>query len=103
MNAAGKLFVAAAVLIVLGGVAFAMQPVLDPKPKPVCVEEGAPYSGMVDPDQNDCGVSDASYAEIVDWESKPKPIRIAGLLLVIGGIVTGAIGGVRAARGPRRE
>ncbi|MCW2922416.1 MAG: hypothetical protein JWL76_2290 [Thermoleophilia bacterium] len=91
-------FTAAVALITLGLVSFVLQPVLDPKPDTKCVADDQPSSGFQD-DEKDCNVSIASYEKISDWESKPKPFRIIGLLLVVGGIVTGAIGLVRTRRG----
>ena len=61
-----RTWLTAITLLVLGIVSFALQPVLDPKPDSVCVKDGAPSSGFVDSDKDDCPISDASYAKIAD-------------------------------------
>ncbi|MCW2926193.1 MAG: hypothetical protein JWM86_161 [Thermoleophilia bacterium] len=78
-------------LIALGAISFALQPVLDPKPDSVCVADGSPSSGFTDDDKDDCNVSIESYRKIADHDSKPKPFRIIGLVLVLAGIVTAVV------------
>lgn len=99
MSSPRTLFIIALSLIALGVASFAMQPVLDPKPDPVCVDKGQPSSGFVDGDNKDCNISQASYEKMADWDSSPKPFRIAGVVLILAGIVVGAIGAVRSRRG----
>lgn len=98
MKTSRSLFLVALTLILAGIAAFVLQPVLDPKPDSVCAKPGAPYSGFVDSDKKDCNITDASYEAISDWESSPKPFRIAGLVLIIAGIVVGAVAIVRSRR-----
>lgn len=93
-----SLLVSALALIILGIGCFALQPVLDPKPEPKCAKAGARSSGFVDNDKGDCRVSIKSWEKIEDWNTKPKPIRIVGLVLVLGGVVTGVVGLVRKGR-----
>lgn len=81
-------------LLALGIVGFALEPALDPKPDTVCVADGKPSSGFVD-DEKHCNVSDASYERIADWEAKPKLFRIAGVGLILAGIVVAVLGAVR--------
>lgn len=95
MNGRRNFLVLAAILIVLGIISFALSPVLNGQPASVCAEPGAPSSGFVDSDKPDCNITDASYEKIADWESSPKPFRIAGLVLIVAGIVVGATGLVR--------
>lgn len=77
------------ILILLGVFTFILQP---GPPDPVCAEAGAPSSGFVAEDDPNCAITMESYSEIRDYETSPKLFRIAGLLLVLGGIVVGVIG-----------
>jgi hypothetical protein len=96
----------AGALLVLGVVSFLLQPVLDGKPDAECVKESSAdgaipkTSGLVDEDQGGCAISIESYEKINDWDSKPKPFRIAGLVLVLAGLVTGGVALVRGRRAP---
>lgn len=81
---------AAALLIIVAIVAFLL--LNGTKPETVCVADNAPSSGFVDPDKNDCPISDASYAKIADYNSKPKTGRIAGLVLGLMGVGVGIVG-----------
>lgn len=56
------------------------------KPDSVCAEPGTPYSGFVDPDKDNCPITDESYAKIADYNSKPKVGRILGLIMVTAGV-----------------
>jgi len=76
-------------LILLGVLAFILQP---GPPDPVCAEGGAPTSGFVAEDDPNCAITIASYDEIRDYEASPKLFRIAGLILVLGGVVVGVVG-----------
>ena len=76
-------------LILLGVLAFILQP---GPPDPVCAEAGAPTSGFVAEDGPNCAITIESYEEIRDYEASPKPFRIAGLILVLGGVVVGVVG-----------
>ena len=87
-----KLVIAGAALILLWLVVFMLQP---GPADGECVPAGAPYSGFVD-EEAGCGLSDESYAKSVDYESSPKPFRIAGILMVVTGI--GASGVARFRR-----
>lgn len=85
----------AAGLIALGVVAFVLQP---GPPDPVCVEQGTPSSGFED-SESGCPISMESFEEISDYNSAPKPFRIAGLLLVVVGLAVGVVGLVKGRRG----
>jgi hypothetical protein len=76
-------------LVLLGVLAFILQP---GPPDPVCAEPGAPTSGFTAEGNPDCAITIESYNEIRDYETSPKPFRIAGLLLVLGGVGVGVVG-----------
>jgi hypothetical protein len=76
-------FIVAAVLIVLGIVAFPLQNL--GKPESVCAKRGAPTSGFEDADKN-CGITVGSYNKIRDFETGPKLFRIGGIVLILAGI-----------------
>lgn len=61
-------------------------------PDPVCAEPGAPTSGFVAEDDPNCAITIENYNEIRDYETSPKLFRIAGLLLVLSGLVVGVVG-----------
>ena len=82
-----RLLAVAAALVVVGVVVILLQP---GPPEAECVPEGTPSSGFVDTDK-DCPISQESWDEISEWNSSPKPFRIAGALLVLVGIVTGVV------------
>jgi hypothetical protein len=82
---ARTLLLAAVALIVVGVLAFVLQP---GEPDSVCAPDGAPTSGFVDTEK-DCGITQESFNEIADYRSSPKPFRIAGLVLVLAGVGTG--------------
>ncbi|WP_121254832.1 hypothetical protein [Nocardioides ferulae] len=79
-------------LMLLGVVVFLLQP---GPPDGECVPEGAPSSGWV---ISDCPMSEESYAEIRDYETSPKPFRIAGLILVVTGLAALVVGFVTGRR-----
>jgi len=85
-------------LLTLGIFSFVLQPVVNPKPDPVCVADNKPSSGFVDSDKK-CNISIASWNKIADWESSPKPFRIVGSVLILAGIAIGIGAGVRSRRG----
>ena len=91
-----RLLTVAAALVAVGVVLIVLQP---GPPEAECVPEGTPSSGFVDTDQ-DCPISQESWERISDWESSPKPFRIAGALVILAGIVTG---GVALVAGRRRR
>lgn len=76
-------------LILLGVLAFILQPA---PPDPVCAEAGAPTSGFVAEDDPNCAITIESYSEIQDYQTSPKLFRIAGLILVLGGVVVSVAG-----------
>ncbi|WP_375000496.1 hypothetical protein [Aeromicrobium sp. CTD01-1L150] len=78
------LLLVAGALVALGVVAFVLQP---GPPDGECVPDGQPSSGYVD-EESGCNISIESFEEIMDHESSPKWFRIAGLLLVVAGVVT---------------
>jgi hypothetical protein len=100
MATKAKLLVAAAALVVVGILLIFLQP---GPPAGECVAEGEPSSGFVD-DDSGCPISIESYEEISDYESAPKPFRIAGLLVVVIGLGVGGYALVKyrggAADGP---
>jgi len=82
-------FVAAAVLVVLGIIAFPLQNVGEPKAE--CAAAGAPSSGFVD-DDSGCPITIESYNEIREFESGPKLWRIAGIVLIVSGLAVAGYG-----------
>ena len=76
-------FIVAAVLVVLGIVAFPLQYL--GKPEVECAAQGAPTSGFVD-EEKDCGITIESYNEIREFESGPKLFRIGGIVLILAGL-----------------
>jgi len=86
-----RLLSVAAVLIVLGALSFILQP---GPPDGECAPEGTISSGFVDEDK-DCPLTIESWDEIADYESSPKPFRIAGLVLVVAGLGVGAVALIR--------
>lgn len=87
----------AGALLLLGVLSFMLQP---GPPDPECAAPGAPSSGFVDDDDPNCAITIESYEKISDYNSSPKPLRIAGVVLVLGGLVVGGIGLVRGSRRP---
>lgn len=98
MNTTRGLSFLAAALILLGIGVFMLQPAA---PQGECVPEGEPYSGWMDPDQDNCPISEESYREILDWETSPKPFRMAGAGIALVGIGFGVAAGVKAVRGKK--
>lgn len=79
-------------LLLLGLLSFVVQP---GPPAPECAAPGAPSSGFVDSDNPDCAITIESFEEIREYETSPKLFRIAGLGLVLAGLVVGVVGLVR--------
>lgn len=90
----GKFLAIAGALILLGVLAFVLQP---GPPESECVPTNGPTSGFMD-EEKDCAISIESFEEISDYNSSPKPFRIAGLLLIVAGIVVGVVGLVKGRR-----
>ena len=93
-------FVVAAVLVVLGILAFPLQNLGEPKAE--CAAKGAPSSGFVD-DDSGCPITQESYDEIREYESAPKPWRIAGLVLILGGLGLAGYAVIRKRQRPEAE
>ena len=93
-------FVVAAVLVVLGIIAFPLQNVGEPKAE--CAAKGAPSSGFVD-DDSGCPITTESYNEIREYESGPKLFRIAGLFLIVGGVGVAGYAVIRKRKRPEGE
>jgi hypothetical protein len=89
--------IVAAVMIVLGLVAFPLQNLGKPEVK--CAAEGAPSSGFVD-DDSGCPITIESYNEIREFDSGPKWFRIGGIVLIVGGLGVGAYGLTRKRQRP---
>ena len=87
----------AAALIVLGLLAIMLQPVLDPRPDVTCARKGGPTSGYYDGDKK-CAISIASSKKIAAWDSKPKPMRIIGSVLILVGLIDLVVVLVRSRR-----
>lgn len=87
--------VLAAVLVVLGVLAFPLQEL--GKPDVECAEEGGPTSGFVD-DEKGCPITQESFEELREHESGPQVFRIAGLVLVLAGAGVGVYGLTRRSR-----
>jgi hypothetical protein len=92
------LFAVAAALIVIGVVLMAVPTPGEPKLQ--CVSQSAPSSGFTDADQDDCPVSVESYEEYAEWSSGPRWDNVAGLVLVVAGLGTAVVAGVKARRRP---
>lgn len=91
------LFGVAATLLLFGVLSFVLQP---GPPDAECAKPGAPSSGFVDKDNSGCAITIESYAEIRDYETAPKPFRIAGLGLGLAGLVVGVVALVKRPRRP---
>lgn len=87
----------AGALLLLGVLSFVLQP---GPPDPECAPAGAPSSGFVAEDNPDCAISIESFAEIKEYETSPKLFRIAGLGLVLAGLVVGVVSVVKRSRDP---
>lgn len=85
------MFIAAAAIIGVGILLVVLQP---GPPKGECVSQGAANSGLVD-NESGCAISKESFNEIRDYETSPKLFRIAGLVIVVAGIGTGATAAIR--------
>lgn len=92
----------AAALILFGVLSIVLQP---GPPDPECAPPGAPSSGFVDEDNPDCAITMESFEEIREYETSPKPFRIAGAVMVLGGLVVGLVGlvGLLLGRGGRES
>ena len=77
----------AAALVVVGVLAFFLQP---GAPDSECADDPNVTSGFVD-EEKDCPISIESWEEISDYESSPKLFRIAGLLLIVAGVIVGIV------------
>ncbi|WP_031470010.1 hypothetical protein [Sciscionella sediminilitoris] len=93
-----KLLVIAALLIVLGVVAFPLQP---GEPESVCAT-GNVTSGYFDKEKN-CPISVESMREIGEYLSAPKVFRIAGVVLIVAGVGVGIGGLVSFTKSRRRQ
>ena len=91
-----SLLVAAVVLVVLG--VFSMLFLNGSKPEAECSANNSRTSGFVDNEKN-CPISIESWTKINDYNSKPKLGRIAGLVLILGGVAVGVVGLVKKSGG----
>ncbi len=74
--------------MLIGVLAFFLQP----GPPPLeCAPDSGVTSGFYDGDKN-CPISIESMNEYGDYSSSPKPFRIAGLVLVLAGLVVAVVG-----------
>ncbi|OEV04430.1 hypothetical protein K378_05828 [Streptomyces sp. Amel2xB2] len=89
-----KLFVLAAVLIVLGIGLFVWEPA---GPEAECAKDTSRTSGFVDEEKN-CPISIESYERIREAKSGPQWDNIGGLVLVVGGIGVAITAAVRKSR-----
>lgn len=76
-----KLLAVAGALIVLGVLAFMLQP---GAPEGECAPEGATQTSGFQDAESGCPLTIESADEIMDYNSAPKPFRIAGLVLRAG-------------------
>lgn len=81
--------VLAAVLVVLGLLAFPLQDL--GKPDAECADPGGPTSGFVD-EESGCPITQESFDEIREHESGPQVFRVAGVVLVVAGLGAGVYG-----------
>ena len=86
-----KLLAVAGALIVLGVLAFMLQP---------GAPEGATQTSGFQDAESGCPLTIESADEIMDYNSAPKPFRIAGLVLVLAGIATAVVALVRGRNKP---
>lgn len=100
MKRAQILAVVAAALIVVGVLSFFLQP--DP-PDLECAPPGATQtSGFTIPEKGGCAASIESFRAFSEVNSSPKLFRIAGLVLVLGGVGVGVTSGVIALKQRKR-
>jgi uncharacterized membrane protein len=92
-----KLLAVAGALIVLGVLAFMLQP---GAPEGECAPEGATQTSGFQDAESGCPLTIESADEIMDYNSAPKPFRIAGLVLVLAGIATAVVALVRGRNKP---
>lgn len=90
MTTRTKMLAAAGALILIGVLLFALQP---GPPGYDCAPQGAATSGLVE--DGGCAISIDSFEKRRDYDTKPKPLRIAGLAFVVVGLGTGVVGLVR--------
>ncbi|MFC4495460.1 hypothetical protein ACFPA8_15110 [Streptomyces ovatisporus] len=86
-----KLFVLAALLIVLGVGLFVWEPA---GPEAECAEDSSRTSGFVDEEKN-CPISIESYERIRESKTGPQWDNIGGLVLVVAGVGTAVVAAVR--------
>ena len=86
-----KLFVLAALLIVLGVGLFVWEPA---GPEAECAKDPSRTSGFVD-EEKDCPISIESYEKIREAETGPQWDNIGGLVLVVAGVATAVVAAVR--------
>lgn len=96
MSTRKKMLAAAGALILIGVLLFALQP---GPPGYECAPKNTPSSGFTE-DGGSCAITIKSYEKRADFDSKPKPFRIAGLLFVVVGVGTGVVGLVRGRSKP---
>jgi len=91
MSTRAKLLIAALGLVIVGLISvFAIDP-RGAEPELVCVKEGQPFSGCRDSEQNNCPVSDESYAQWSDWDSQGRWTAGLGGILIVGGVAVGVV------------
>lgn len=91
MSARAKLLIAALGLVIMGLIGiFAIDP-RGAEPELICVKEGQPFSGWRDSEQNNCPVSDESYAQWSDWDNQGRWTAGIGVILVGAGAGVGVV------------
>lgn len=99
MNLRKVLFLIAALLICAGAISIVFIDSRGAEPELVCVDEGMPYSGFSDPEQDDCGVSDESYELWSAWDAQGNRGLGVGIVLVAAGVIAGGVGVFKKPRG----
>lgn len=83
-------------VLIIVGILLMVLPLGGSAPALKCAEdvpgEIPQLSGVVDPEQNNCAVTLESYQEYRDYETGPKPFRIAGLVVTVTGVGVAASG-----------
>jgi hypothetical protein len=98
MSVKSKLLITAAAFIVVGALMVAFLDTKGPEPSFVCVTDGGATSGFTDSSQGNCPVSIESYNKWANWYSSPQIGKIAGLGIVVVGIVVGIVGIVKRSK-----
>ncbi len=90
-----KLFITSIALMLIGVAMMIFVDTKGPEPKFTCASANGPTAGFSDSSQNNCAVSIESYNKWSEWFTKPNYGKIAGLGVVVVGLVVGVVGLVK--------